>query len=296
MTRLEQLVNDSERLANRSKAIYSAAVRSFVAYAGADERRWQPTLVKAWRDSLADVAPQTANTMLRGLRFAFRRYHAMQYGPDAASPIEYRREGDATRKPEALTAAQAKKLLQTVDLDTTLAGRRDHVILCLGIYEGLRREEMVGLLWRHVGDDRLIQFLRKGGHLSDHPLNTRTIDAINALLSVLPLAQKRLNVPVLQRLRNCIGCGVASLSTNGIYAIVAMRAKQAGLRVAPHELRHTCGSLALQSGVPTWRVAKHLDHASEVTTIRTYAHDLPAKEGDPVGRSIAELLEGNDGE
>lgn len=284
------MVHASERLAPHSKRGYAAAVRSFVAFAGVDERRWAPTVVQGWRDSLRGVvAPQTVNTMLRGLRFAFKRFKAMGHGDDAASPIEYVAETGKRRKPDALAADQALRLLATVEGDASFAGRRDHVILCLGLIEGFRREEMVRLRWEQFDATQLMDVLRKGGERADHTIDARTRSAL-LFLGTDGEHSPRADDPILTRARPCIGCPVRPLSTSAIYGIVRERARQAGLRVAPHELRHTCGSLALEAGVDPWRVAKHLNHADVRTTIGTYAHDLKARDGEPVGQAIRALL------
>lgn len=291
MTRLEQVVHDSERLSARSKSLYAASVRLFVGHAGADERRWSPALVKDWRDALrGTLSPQSVNGHLAGLKFAFRRFAAMQYGQDAAAPVEYLKNGPRTRNPEALTAEESRALLATT-AGPSVVDRRDRVILHLGLVEGLRRAEMVSLRWEQVASGKLVGLVRKGGKVEAHPLDASTIAAIEALAAMLPVEATERRRPLLTRARNCIGCEPRPLSVSGIYAIVSERAKQAGLKVAPHELRHTCGSLALQNGVPPWRVAKHLAHESESTTMRTYAHDLAAEEGESVGRSVARMLE-----
>lgn len=295
MTRLEQLVHASERLGPRTKKLYAAGVQAFVRFAGSNPVLWSPQGVQRWFDSLRELTPQTANVHLKGVRFAFRRYARMGYGPDAASPVEYRKPGPATRTPQALTAPQAVRLLASVEDRHSLSALRDRVILLLGLVEGLRCEEMAGLLWRNVADDRLVQFRRKGGKLADHTLDDRTLRAIDALLSALPAEMKRTHLPMLTRRFRALDGKVAPLSKSGIYGIVQARARQAGFRVGPHELRHTCGSLALQAGVPPWRVAQHLGQTSETTLMRHYAHDLRAAEGDPVGASVGRMLEDDDG-
>jgi integrase len=44
------------------------------------------------------------------------------------------------------------------------------------------------------------------------------------------------------------------------------------LRPRPHDLRHTCASWMIQSGVPLPVVSDHLGHESIVTTVQTYGH------------------------
>lgn len=310
MTRLEQLVQDSERLEDRSKAIYGQAVRSFVAFAGTDERRWSPELVQAWLAGMKGlVAPQTVNLYLRGLRFAAKRFEAMRYGEDFARAVEYRRGNERTRHPKALTPVHALRLLGTCPVDGTWVERRDRVILCFGLFEGLRREEMVRLDWSQWAHDirSLLRLWRKGGKIEPrHPLARETDAALWALWNLggpstatgtaRGFDRGHEALPILQRAWPALSrpgyTKAFRLTADGLYYIVHARAAQAGLRVSPHELRHTFGSLGLAAGVPLWRVQKAMNHEDVRTTSGTYAHDLQADEGEPVGESVRRLIFG----
>jgi integrase len=52
--------------------------------------------------------------------------------------------------------------------------------------------------------------------------------------------------------------------------------RRAGLRrIRFHDLRHTCASWLVASGVPIRDVAAHLGHSSTKQTLDTYSHMLP---------------------
>lgn len=67
--------------------------------------------------------------------------------------------------------------------------------------------------------------------------------------------------------------------------------KKAGLpeNLRPHDLRHTCGSLMANSGVPLVQVRDHLGHSTLAVT-EGYVHPRPFSEQPPVG-SLKEWLE-----
>ncbi len=67
-------------------------------------------------------------------------------------------------------------------------------------------------------------------------------------------------------------------------------AGRSGLRAsdgfAPHDLRHTYATLAIQAGVPLLTVSHQLGHASISTTADIYAHAVPGS-----NRAAAETME-----
>jgi hypothetical protein len=54
-TILEQLVDESVKLRERTKVIYRDAVERFLVFAGRDPRRWNGTVVIAWRQQLGST-------------------------------------------------------------------------------------------------------------------------------------------------------------------------------------------------------------------------------------------------
>lgn len=292
MTRLEQLVTQSRALSVNAKRSYLQGVRSFVAHAGAAKRGWTPRAVEAWFSSL-EVAPQTANVYLRGVKWAARRYEAMREGRNFAAPIENRREDAPAKQRQVLTIPQVNKLLSTCPVGSKdLVELRDRVVLLLGLNVGLRREEMTVLRPSDINFEGGwgVMVRGKGGSVERVPIDQETFAAIGAIATTL-----QSTTPLLRRANQPLSGKVAGLTPGAIYQIVQQRAAEAGLKVAPHELRHTFVSHALAAGVPPWRVQKAARHKRMATTINPYAHD-PAERGEAesVGEIVARMRRGGE--
>lgn len=83
-TILEQLVDESVKLRERTKDIYRDAVERFLAFAGREPRRWNGAAVIAWRQQLAangSMKAQSVNLLLNGLRYATRRWAEIEGQP-----------------------------------------------------------------------------------------------------------------------------------------------------------------------------------------------------------------------
>lgn len=66
-------------------------------------------------------------------------------------------------------------------------------------------------------------------------------------------------------------------------------AAKAGIRAAPHDLRHTCASWMLREGIPIHVVQRHLGHENITTTVGVYGHtDRTSFEAaaDAIGRML----------
>jgi len=62
------------------------------------------------------------------------------------------------------------------------------------------------------------------------------------------------------------------------------------LRIRIHDLRHTYATLALEQGIPVKVVSENLGHADISTTLRTYAHVIPAQRSELAARMDAALF------
>jgi len=72
--------------------------------------------------------------------------------------------------------------------------------------------------------------------------------------------------------------------------------RRAGVpRIRIHDLRHTYATLALEQGIPVKVVSENLGHADISTTLRTYAHVIPAQRSELAARMDAALF-GDDGD
>jgi len=291
MTLLEQVIVGSTKLAETSKATYLVAVRDFVGFAGSHPGSWSPLMVERWRDSLLErgLGTKTVNLYLTAVRYVGKRCEALHGMPDFARSAEaVRQVASKHPKKHALTKEQCQRLLGTC------SGRgpqdiRDRAMILVGIHAALRRRELCRIDMRDIEPERLT-VIAKGGKAHGIALQG---EAWNALVSWRGWLQRRgiTEGRVFRSIRPRISGDWdigESMSETGFYKRLKKRALDAGLddlNVHPHGLRHTHVWLALEAGVPIWRVQMVLGHKSRVMTLY-YAEDLY---DDAVGASFPSL-------
>lgn len=284
---LELVVLDSVRLQKRTKHLYSRACQDFVRFAGGER---SGVAVEKWRDAMAArrLSPSTINTRLMALRWASRRLVDLGLAQhDFARAAELLRPSQAPPR-RALTLDDGRRLVATCS-GTSPRDLRDRAIITLALRTGMRRE---GLATAQI--DQLVgnalTFANKGG-------NTHTVyldDETTAVLSDWLAWLKTKGVTTGAIFRTIVGPTVAdtyvvgdALSGSGIYLIIRSRADAAGLKVHPHQLRHTCVSWLRAQGVPDWRIARLTGHRN-LRTVDHYTHDIHAAT-DPIGNTIPPL-------
>jgi integrase/recombinase XerD len=284
MTVLEQLVSESRRLRPYTKETYLRAVRAFVEFAGESPTGWTPLAVDRWAQHLAkQVAPQSVNTYLNGIKAASRRWHQVYEGIDFAKSIEKFKFVQQVQPQRALNRSQVATLLATCNGDG-FAEVRDRAILLLGLRAGLRRSEICSLRWDGLKEAKLT-FVGKGGRLETVDLDEPTLAAIRRWHRT----SVRKGCPyIFFRTRPILSAPLQPLTPGGLHEVVQARSQQAGVVLTSHTLRHTHITLAIQAGVPLWRVQKSARHRSPITTTG-YVHDIEADAGHPVGESLGDL-------
>jgi integrase len=170
------------------------------------------------------------------------------------------------------------------------SGEHAALVLLLA-YCGLRWGEAIGL---RVGD---VEFLRRRLSVSENAVQLGVWHAVGPTKG-----RKARSVPVPQFVLDelsvqCRGKATADLvfsghdggylprpkSSNGWFRKAV---KRAGLQaITPHDLRHTCASLAVSAGVNVLALQRMLGHTSAKMTLDTYA-DLFDDDLDAVGASL----------
>jgi len=196
-----------------------------------------------------------------------------------------RSEANLSNKPEAhhLKWDEVERMLSLCG--SSLEGLRNRSIILLGVYEGLRRSEMVNLKWSDIREEvngrSLLIRAAKGG--------TDRVDLHNRVYETLEDLQKAYqnagieSEHILVSLSNrSHGCQLTEVSLN---RIVKMLAKTAGLKksdeITAHDLRHTCAVQLLLHGASIERVSSHLRHKNIQTTM-TYLKTLEIHENSAV--------------
>lgn len=285
---LVALVWQSPRLAETTKELYAARVRDFADFAGPQAAgRWTPYDVERWRDSLAQrgLEPKSINLYLGAVRYVSKRLAVLNRDPglDFASPAETLRViGDKHPRQYALSKTQCKDLLDRCADPLDPVDLRDRAMILVGIHTALRRSEIIGIQFDDVdGRRKRIAAITKGGKSHSVGISPQLWNALRAWATWLR-SRGITSGPMFRRI-NRGHPGERALTANGLYKILQKRGRACGIeKLHPHVLRHTFVWLALDAGVPVWRVQLVMGHQSKLMTLY-YAEDLT---NDAVGASF----------
>jgi integrase len=288
-TPLEHAVKTSQRLSTKTREIYLRHVQDFIAFTGPNPRNWTTYRLEQWRDHLTaerKLKPKSVNLYLAAVAFAAKRYNQLGHGPDFARATERMRVVNTGSTTGALTLKESKRLVAACS-GRTPPDLRDRAMILIGLHAAFRRESLISITF--AGCERNnISAIVKGGKLHTVKIGSEPWAALRDWTGWL----NRNGIGdglVFRNLRPSIEGGYRigdSISADGFARILSARAEAAGLEnVHPHKLRHTFTSLALQAGVPLWRVQKVLGHKSQTMH---YAVDL---EDDPIGAEFPVLME-----
>ncbi len=235
-----------------------------------------------YRSYLADAYPVAA-TASRLLVVAKRLLdEAVKRGVLAANPASdikgFRSGGDNETTHTALTKAQTKALLTSVDRTTNM-GKRDYALLMVLVYTGMRRAECTGLTLGDLREEQgyHVAVIRHGKgnkrRVVKLPVPVRkAIDEWLAVLSATPQISTSTATPLFIQFRkgDNLDKQLRSLSTNAIENIVKYYANAADLPVhlSPHGLRASFVTLSLEGGARLQQVQYAVGHADPRTTER----------------------------
>lgn len=221
----------------------------------------------------------TRNARRAALRsfFSYASYRA----PDAIATISRVLAIPAKRTKTTLvsflTAPEAEALIAAPDTRTWL-GRRDRLLLHLGIQTGLRVSELINL---RVGDLQLgphsqLECVGKGRKQRVIPLQKNTTKLLTAWLAELPPERDGPLFPTSNG-TTLTRAAVGKLVTRHTATATARCPSIAGKNVTPHTLRHTCAMSLLHAGIDTTSIALWLGHTN-IQTTQIYLHaDLELK-------------------
>jgi site-specific recombinase XerD len=224
---------------------------------------------------------RTRNARLSAIR-SFFRYAALRH-PEHAAVIARVLDIPPKRCQRTdvsyLNEPEIDALLAAPDRDTW-TGRRDHVLLDVGVETGLRVSELTGLRNQDVelGTGAHVFCRGKGRKERCTPLDKETVAVLRLWMQERggepddPLFPTRRGTPLG---RSAVGRLVARHTTTAEQHCPSLRTKHP----TPHVLRHSCAMSLLASGVDVTVIALWLGHERVETTSRTYLHgDLSIKE------------------
>jgi integrase len=281
MTDLERVIAESQRLAKPTIKQYRIAVRSFVAYAGADPSGWAPASASAWAQQL-NVRPKSKNVYIAGLRYASRRWAALHNARDFAGALEtvLVPAEKHSRSPRPLGEQQLDAMLGTCARSDSPLDLRDRAILAIAIATGFRRASIAGIEFEDLDRcDHSIVVIQKGNRVHRVRVSAQCWSRLETWLGWLRrhhVGSGHVFRSLRRRLDAELGWHVgAGISGEAVYRIVQRRARLAGLRtrVCAHTLRHSLAALLRERGVSEERIARQLGHAS-VETTKLYGGDI----------------------
>lgn len=241
--------------------------------------------------NLTDVSPRTKKDIYATLRTAMRdavKFKRLSSDPTIGlSP---------PRNPRI-----ERKVLNYNELNKMLEVAKDYkhypVIRILAV-TGIRLGEVLGLKWQDVNFDKGTLTIKRSVDCRHRTIKeTKTAGSVRTL---------KLDPVTLQILSDIKGQKVGEkvrpinlddeltfhtedhrpLREGAIRKTLNQALKKAGLdHIRIHDLRHTAGSILLDSGVPLATVASFLGHSTPATTASVYAHAIRG------GESIAKFLE-----
>jgi integrase len=207
------------------------------------------------------------------------------------------------REPRVLTEEELQRLLKAAE------GTRLHIPILLAALAGLRRGEVLGLLWLDADLERGVLYVRRAleetrsGLVFKEPKTNRFRAVVLPPVVVEALREHR-RTQVAERLKAGpswqdydLVCparnGVPWRPSNFKRDFEAFVRKNGFEGLTFHALRHTHASLLIRSGADLKVVASRLGHSTPRLTLDTYAHLLPGAQEDAVRRLMDRLGKAN---
>ncbi len=267
VTSLDELIETSTSLAERTKDLYRECIAEFIAFAGTDTSAYTLAVVERWLFELRkDRKPQTVNVYRKAIRFASRRFAKHKLGPDFATDAEKVKVLPSEPR-EPLTYEEAQRLLTTCDGDELVAVR-DRALIILALRSGLRRGGLRALEMTGVRPPKITTINKGGAHIT-FEADAETLTTLGAWIDRL----RELGVTsgrVFLNVRKDKIRGV--MSAFQIWKVFDRRAKQAGIRhVFPHLARHSTVTWLREAGQSSAEVSK-LTGQTERTIENIYTH------------------------
>jgi len=236
----------------------------------------------------ARFAPQTVKLRLAGLRGLFdwlARHGVLEVNP--AAPVRGPAYSQNRGKTPILTAAEAKRLIESIETDS-LVGLRDRALIAVMIYSFARISAAVGMDIEDLVQTAGRSWLRlheKGGKVHEMPAHHRLLEHLDTYLAAI--GPQDAKSPLFRSALGRTGkLGDQRLSRHDAYAMVRRRATGAGVveKIGNHSFRGTgITTFLLNDG--TLELAQEMaNHASPRTT------KLYDRRGDKITQDAVERI------
>ena len=258
----------------------------------------KPLHIQAWLKSIRGMSTSVQRKCIQAVRAIFNA--AAENGLILKSPVskEDKAQGLEAKDEEALTDGQARSLLEAVK------GTRAYLFCLLALTTGMRRGEILGLMWEDVDLESGIITVT---HNKTFPSNKADAPVTELLKS--EAAHRRLPIPLVLRhaleqelrdrstaspyvLHMADGRSLTKNSFSSLWAIVTARTAGEGRELGswvrgsnggrlqvtldftchPHLLRHTYITQLFEAGLDLKQVQYLAGHATPDITLRVYTH------------------------
>jgi site-specific recombinase XerD len=276
-----------------TRAAYMNAVADFLRFAPVADlgslAEVRSIHVSAYVEHIGErFAPQTVKQRLAALRGLFdwlARHGVLETNP--AAPVRGPAYTIRRGKTPILTAAEAKRLIESIETDS-LVGLRDRALIAVMVYSFARVSAAVGMDVEDLVQTAGRSWLRlheKGGKVHEMPVHHRLLEHLEAYMGAVgPPAPK---APLFRAAIGRTGkLGAERLSRHDAYAMVRRRATKAGVveKIGNHSFRGT-GITTYLENEGTLELAQEMaNHASPRTT------KLYDRRGDKITQDAVERI------
>ena len=283
------LSKDTDDLHKRSKETIEGTLRRYI-YPSIGQkpiRDLRPADVLALMKSVSSMSNSTQRKVLQAIRAicAFALDNDMILKSPVLSSIKA--GGAAPEEVVPLTDAQCRQLLQATK------NTRAYLFVELLLYAGLRKGEALGLMWSDIDFDKGVLRIErsvvypvnnKSGEINPELKTSaarRSVPVVPELLADLKEAKKKSKSLYVFAMKD--GSFLTESSFRRMWDLISYRSTETagkgtrlprtlGFNVHPHQLRHTCITRWIESGM-TAKEAQYLaGHATPDITMRIYAH------------------------
>jgi site-specific recombinase XerD len=173
--------------------------------------------------------------------------------------------------PIKLTKQDALKLLEIVynyPYEYPFVRYRNHALFATFIFAGLRKNELLKLLYTDVDLENLTIFVRRGKGAKDRiiPISYTLAQSLKRYLEERKRLKKTCPEFFASSHRNC------GFTEDGLEHLVTNLREASGMKFTVHKLRHTFATLMLEGGCDIYSLSRMMGHSDiKTTTIYLYA-------------------------
>jgi integrase len=258
-------------------------------------------LASGRRDGQGGLSPRTVTHMHRVLREALQQ--ALRWQVLARNPADVVRPPKVERRQMAVLNIDA-----TAEFIDVARGTSLFIAILLGALCGLRRGEIVALRWRSIDLDRGQLSVVASAEQTDEGVREKeTKSGNNRSVALSPTMIEELRQYRIRQAEQLLKLGVRLTDEHHVvtredglplqprslsHAFTKFMHQHPELkRIRLHDLRHTCATHMLASGIHPKIAQERLGHSSVSVTIDLYSHVLPNMQGEAVNRVDATLRE-----